>query len=160
MSRANESFNERREHLKQLFLIRGLPGSGKTRLAKTLLGEDGQSQHFEADQFFMVNGVYQFDKNRIGEAHDNCRARVVNAMVAGMSPIVVSNTFSQRWEMKVYQVAAEVYDYQVTELMLTGKLFPNVHDVPDEVIQRMIERWQFWSKSVTDQFTREPEPAE
>lgn len=105
----------------------------------------------------MVNGIYQFDKNRIGEAHDNCRARVVNAMMDGMSPIVVSNTFSQRWEMKVYYVAAEVYDYNVTEICLTGKLHSNVHGVPFETINRMHERWQFWSNSL---FDKVEQPAE
>ena len=41
--------------MKELFLLRGLPGAGKSTLAKSLRGT-----HLEADSFFMVNGEYKF----------------------------------------------------------------------------------------------------
>lgn len=134
--------------MKQLYLIRGLPGSGKSTLGLTIVGENHKHLQFEADQFFVQSdGSYKFEKERIGEAHLWCQGMVHNAMIDGMSPLVVSNTFSQRWEMKAYYSMANLYDYQVTEITITGKMHQNVHDVPGEVIQRMIERWQFWSKS-------------
>jgi predicted kinase len=44
--------------MKELFLLRGLPGSGKSTLAKSLGGI-----RIEADQYFMEDGVYNFDAN-------------------------------------------------------------------------------------------------
>lgn len=138
---------------KKLYLIRGLPGSGKSKLGLTIVGENHPQLQFEADQFFtLTDGTYQFEKEKIGEAHLWCQGMVHNAMIDGWSPIVVSNTFSQRWEMKAYYAMAELYDYEVTEITMTGKLHGNVHEVPEEVIQRMIERWQWWSKKVTERF--------
>jgi Tfp pilus assembly pilus retraction ATPase PilT len=45
---------------KVLYLVRGIPGSGKSTFAKTLSGE-----YYEADMFFMVDGEYKFDVAKI-----------------------------------------------------------------------------------------------
>jgi predicted kinase len=39
--------------MKELFLLRGLPGAGKSTLAKSLGGS-----HMEADKYFMDKGEY------------------------------------------------------------------------------------------------------
>ena len=41
---------------KVLYIVRGIPGSGKSTFAKSLGGT-----HFEADMFFMKDGEYKFD---------------------------------------------------------------------------------------------------
>lgn len=51
-------------HCSRLFLIRGVPGSGKTTYAKTL----GITDHYEADIWFENNGGY--DPARIKLAHE------------------------------------------------------------------------------------------
>ena len=53
-------------HKNEIVLIRGLPGTGKTTLAKTMEGY----AHFEADIFLEVDGVYVYDPSRIKAAHD------------------------------------------------------------------------------------------
>ena len=121
----------------KLYIIRGLPGSGKTKLAQELV-----NLVYEADMFFMKDGIYQFNKDKISNAHDWCREQVKNAMRDGAPRIAVSNTFVRRWEMQVYYEMAVLYDYQVTEITLTGRLFKNVHGVPDEVIERMRNSWE------------------
>ncbi len=51
-----------------LYIVRGIPGSGKSTFAKTLGG-----QHYEADMFFIdENGVYNFDFTKIKDAHQWC----------------------------------------------------------------------------------------
>lgn len=56
----------------RLVLIRGLPGTGKTTLAKGYVAKG--YRHFEADHFFMQNGQHRFDKERLSEAHAWCLA--------------------------------------------------------------------------------------
>ncbi len=84
----------------RLVLIRGLPGSGKTTMASvlSLLGY----KHFEADMFFVGDdGVYRHDSTMLKSAHAWCQTNVRNALKEGHR-VVVSNTFTQHWEMQPY----------------------------------------------------------
>ena len=122
---------------KKLFLLRGLPGSGKSTLAEVIGGT-----HLEADKFFMKNGKYQFNPSQLKNAHEWCRSECERAMEWGLR-IVVSNTFTQEWEMKPYYELAEKYGYMVfsiiTENRHKGK---NVHNVPEETLDKMRKRFE------------------
>lgn len=50
-----------------LYIVRGLPGSGKSTLAKKIVHG---INHFEADQYFMVNDQYCFQPELIKNAHE------------------------------------------------------------------------------------------
>ena len=128
--------------MKTLYIVRGVPGSGKSTFAKSLGGT-----HFEADMFFMKDGEYKFDMSKIKEAHKWCQDSVNTAMIlnntSGLNEtIVVSNTFTQEWEMKTYLVLARRFKYKVTIVVVenrhSGK---NVHNVPQEVLDKMKERF-------------------
>ena len=84
--------------MKNLYIVRGLPGSGKSTFAKTLVGHDFLV--CEADKYFMVNGEYKFDVTKLKEAHESCRNMVETYMKDSMvndqfyQEIAVSNTFT------------------------------------------------------------------
>jgi predicted kinase len=103
---------------KELFLLRGLPGSGKTTLANQLGGS-----LVEADRYFMEYGDYKFDASKLKEAHAWCREQVQNWMETNgrgfdVPRIVVSNTFTQEWEMKPYYDLAKEHGYMVFSLIV------------------------------------------
>lgn len=123
--------------MRQLFLIRGLPGSGKSTFANKI-----SKFVIEADMFFEKDGTYQYDREKLAEAHAWCKNRVKEAMINGFSPIVVSNTFVKRWEMQDYLNLAESNYYQVTEVTMSGTLRKSKHNVPDETIERMKLNWE------------------
>lgn len=121
----------------RLVIIRGLPGSGKSTLARTF--ED--FAHFEADMFFEnQDGVYNFDPSRIKDAHQWCRSQVKNHLERGHN-VVVSNTFTTRWEMDYYLELAEEIGTKPEIIRCKGE-FSSLHGVPDHAIQRMTERWE------------------
>lgn len=122
--------------MKILTLIRGLPGSGKSTLAKKLRGE-----HFEADMFFQKDRQYKFDPALLREAHQWCQDQTEQAMLFGWREIVVSNTFTQRWEMEPYLKLAQEHGYTVQVIECKGK-FENIHGVPAEKIEKMRQRWE------------------
>lgn len=128
---------------KELFLLRGLPGSGKSTLAAQLGGS-----LVEADRYFMQYGEYKFDASKLKEAHAWCRDQVRKWMEvdnAGydVDRIVVSNTFTQEWEMKPYYELAEKYGYRVHSIVVENRHGgKNVHNVPDEAIDRMRKRFE------------------
>jgi len=120
---------------KKLKLIRGLPGSGKTTMAKKIEG----FEHFEADQYFEKDGSYEFDPSELNSAHEECQRKTKAALSTGKN-VVVSNTFSQQWEIDPYRKIADETGAELEIETATGA-FENIHDVPDVVIQNMKKRW-------------------
>jgi predicted kinase len=125
------------KQVNELYVIRGLPGSGKSTLARKIA-----LAVCEADQFFMVNGVYQFDKDRLTEAHEWCQRICKGHMEARAFTIAVANTFVRRWTMEPYYRMAFMNNYRVTEITMSGTLYESVHGVPVETIQRMSIQWE------------------
>lgn len=127
--------------MKNLYIIRGLPGSGKSTIAKSL-GKPWQI--FEADQFFMKNGKYEFDGSKLKDAHNWCKRKVQYWMHPSLvgslffRNIVISNTFTQEWEMRFYQIIAKKYGYRVHTIIVENR-----HGgVPEEKLEQMKERFQ------------------
>ena len=123
-----------------LFLIRGIPGSGKSTKAKQLIQEGLADVHFEADMYFEVDGKYVFDPSKIKDAHAWCQKETDAALAAGKK-VVVSNTFVKKWEAAVYFDMAAKHDVDVEVITANGN-YQNVHGVPAEVLLRMKENWE------------------
>jgi predicted kinase len=126
---------------KNLILLRGLPGSGKSTLAKLLVDKD--YCHKEADMFFVDReGNYNFDPSKIKDAHSWCKGEVAHLMKYEHSPIVVSNTFTQEWEMDDYYKMAEELGYRVTSIITENRHGgKNEHGVPDDKLEMMKNRF-------------------
>jgi predicted kinase len=128
---------------KKLYIVRGLPGSGKTTFAKTLGGV-----HFESDQYFMVDGEYKFDVTKLKNAHSWCQTQVSNAMLLNYTAninnvIVVSNTFTQEWEMTPYVEMANEWGYTVFTIIVENRHGgKNIHGVPDDKLEIMKNRFE------------------
>ena len=132
--------------MEMLILVRGLPGSGKSSFARTFK----DALVFAADDFFYRRGEgkYAFDPTLLGEAHLGCQRDTRGALEAG-AVVVVTNTFSQRWELEAYfKIAAEV-DTQVTVVDLFDNGLTDeelaergLHGVPQDTIATMRARWE------------------
>jgi len=124
--------------MKELFLLRGLPGSGKSTLAESLGGS-----HMEADKYFTYEGKYEFDVTKIKDAHDWCQNAVRVFMENKNKRVVVSNTFTQEWEMKPYFDLAEKHGYKVYSLIVENRHGGvNEHGVPEDKLEIMKKRFE------------------
>jgi predicted kinase len=123
----------------RLVLIRGVPGSGKTTLARDEYVKNGFA-HFEADMFFETVNGYKFDKDLISEAHKWCQWSAKAALYQGRN-VVVSNTFTRAWEMEPYFDMAVTFGIE-PEVIICDGAFQNVHGVPDSVVAQMRERFE------------------
>ena len=127
----------------RLYLIRGLPGSGKSTHAARL-----GVLVVAADDWFDRGGRYQFDSTQLAPAHQDCQRRAGEALARGES-CAVANTFSQAWEWEPYfQIAAkygvevvgiDLFDAGLSDVELAAR---NVHGVPVTAIAAMRQRWQ------------------
>jgi predicted kinase len=120
-----------------LTIIRGVSGSGKTTLAQKI-----GAVVMEADQYFEdAVGGYNFDASKLKEAHAYCKSGV-DYWMKHNHDVVVSNTFTRRWEFQPYLDMADGYDYDVQVITVEGN-FGSIHNVPDEVIQKQRDRWEY-----------------
>ena len=132
---------------KILTLVRGVSGSGKSTFARFIW-----NSHVicEADQFFVgEDGVYRFDASKIKDAHKWCRDKVETFMLDNQlngqfyPEIVVSNTFTQEWEMDEYYKLAEKYGYMVFSIIVENRHGGiNEHGVPNDKLEQMKNRFQ------------------
>jgi predicted kinase len=124
---------------KILYIVRGIPGSGKSTFAKTLGG-----QHYEADMYFInEDGKYQFDVTKIKDAHQWCQSFVKTDMILEYPKIVVSNTSTQEWEMEPYFKFAKEYGYVVFTVVVENRHEGvNQHGVPKDKLEQMRNRFE------------------
>lgn len=128
---------------KILYIVRGLPSSGKSTFAKTLGGI-----HIEADQYFVDgNGNYNFDGSKIKLAHEYCKGQTrawmsTDGTQVNVDKIVVSNTFTQEWEFQPYFELAEKYGYKTFCVIIENRHGnTNEHGVPEDKIEQMKNRF-------------------
>ena len=132
---------------KILTLVRGLPGSGKSTFANTITNEFSVC---EADKFFYdKDGNYNFDATKLRIAHEWCKNQVETRMKDNeVNPqfypeIVVSNTFTQEWEMEAYYKLAEQYGYKVFSIIVENRHEGvNQHGVPADKLEQMKNRFE------------------
>jgi predicted kinase len=128
--------------MRTLYLIRGLPGSGKTTFARELVPD---FLVCEADKFFITENGYEFDPSKLTEAHSWCQKIVETYMMdSELYPkIAVSNTFTRDWELNPYFDLAEKYDYRVFSVIVENHHGnDSIHNVSYDTIEKMRNRFE------------------
>lgn len=129
---------------KILYLITGLPGSGKTTRAKQLMREKNIRHHYEADMLMVDrNGDYQFNHKRLGECHNWCQKATEKAMQLNEA-VIVSNTTLLKSHALPYIKLAKEHGYQIVIEHLTTQ-FKSIHDVPEKTIEKMKQQRELFT---------------
>jgi predicted kinase len=108
----------------KLVLIRGLPGSGKTTMARTMT----DYKHLETDS------------SQLQVAHNWCLSTVRKNLETGHK-VVVANTFVMKWEMKPYIEMAEALGIRYRVITATGN-WKSLHSISLGTFKRMQDRWE------------------
>lgn len=146
--------------MKQVFILRGLPGSGKSHYAMELISElmnegDAEQAHryiFSTDRYFYQDGEYKFDISKLSEYHALNLSAFIRALSMQIPLAVVDNTNIRRWEFLPFKEAAQALGYQVKEVIvgdLKDKAMQhlyaqrNHHRVGLKVISRMAHQFEW-----------------
>jgi hypothetical protein len=120
-----------------LYLIRGLPGSGKSTFAWQLFKNRLVQRMYEADDYFTDAGVYQFDPTKLEQAHQQCKRNTWLALYEGMS-VSVSNTSCAEWEVETYATIAKETEANFVSIILENRHDgKNIHGCPDAKVEQM-----------------------
>ena len=130
--------------MNKVLILRGLPGSGKSYFANKLAETNKSVMICSADDYFMVEGKYVYDSSKIGDAHNACLIKFMQAIQNGCPYIVVDNTNCSAWEIAPYYRFAEISGYEVEFIHFKRPahlcLQRQTHNVPDFVVGMMAER--------------------
>lgn len=131
---------------KSLWIMRGLPGSGKSTAAKVAYPHVTLS----TDDYFMVGGRYCWSFEWLSRAHAWNQWRADQACANGESLVIIDNTNTTWKEIKPYVDIGRKYGYEIHivepntswKFDVQGCLKRNTHMVPVESIQKMLDRWE------------------
>lgn len=156
----------------KVFIMRGLPGSGKSTWAKHRVIESGNATAFvSADSYHLetVDGksVYNFKKENAKKAHDSCIREFLELLNSDLlEEIIVDNTNTTVWEIAPYYRLAEAYgcEVEIVQFRCSAETAfkRTIHNVPAETIARMALNLKeeklppWWKVTMID---TEPKPA-
>ena len=145
--------------MNRMIIMRGLPGSGKSTMAKAIYdqylleyihGDSTCPVRLSTDDIFMADGQYLWDFKSLGKAHALNQEKTMVALQKGLSPVIIDNTNTTYSEIKPYMEIGKYYNcsFSIRESMTDWAFEPeilfkkNSHGVPLDVINKMLQRWE------------------
>ncbi len=117
--------------MRQVKILSGVSGSGKSHFAETLAKENislgkphlskcDSVRVVTADDYFMVNGEYRFDPAGLSNAHGACFFNYIESLQQECELVVVDNTNTTSEEIAPYILGAQAYGYEVEILTIVA----------------------------------------
>jgi predicted kinase len=123
---------------KQLILLRGIPGSGKSTFAKLLGRAICTADDYHTDR----NGLYNWKQENIGKSHNWCKRKCRRFLKAGIETVIVANTSTTEDEIKPYFEMARDFGYKFFSVIVENRHGnKNDHGVPDATLEKMKNRF-------------------
>ena len=143
---------------KTVIINRAISGSGKTTMTNCIVRklqfENISVSVHSTDNFFIIDGKYIFDFDKLGTYHQENFKKFKQSIENNIDVVICDNTNIAPWETEVYTKLAREYNYQILiitfdpreleEHILSQRITkenPNAHGVNEEVLKNMIRRY-------------------
>ncbi len=134
-----------------VFIMRGIPGSGKSTgargIARSYPGAFVGTAIHSTDDLCMVDGEYQFDLELASERHEQNYQNFLGSLEKRVPCVIVDNTNVKVSQFAPYVEAAQDAAYSVVFVEMAHPALMvavdrNTHGVPLEVIAQMMLDWE------------------
>ncbi len=142
---------------KILYIMQGVPGSGKSTMADLIAGNSKAAVICSTDQLRYESGIYVFDAAASAGLHQENQRRVCALLAGEMPVVIVDNTNIQCWHARPYVQLAKIwgYDIQIVRVqcpvetaIARQKNHPVSRRVPEATIKQMAESMEDLSKEL------------
>ena len=140
---------------KVFYVLRGLQGTGKSTVAHEIVSESGTQNTLIAssDDYFMVDGEYIFNPEKLGEYHqanyNRCVQFFENMETADDAVCILDNTNVEHWHYEPYVEKAEQYGFEVRIVVISWRWADiptyarrNKHGVSEIAIRNTARKWE------------------
>lgn len=141
---------------KILYILKSLPGAGKSTLANIIANEAFLRHKTYAiccadDYFTDPNGKYNWHPAGVTAAHRECRTKFNKAIESKIHIIIIANTNTTKKEYDYYYEEAKKADYFV-QVITVGEFsdeaieryaIQNTHGVTKDILVKMRDRFQY-----------------
>jgi len=123
---------------KNLIIVRGIPGSGKSTFAELL----GRAICTADDYHMDRKGNYNWRPENVGRAHAWCQRKCERFLKAGIGRVIIANTSTTEDEIRPYILMAKKYGYMVFSVIVENRHGGiNEHNVPEVTLEKMLKRF-------------------
>lgn len=135
----------RGEEMRIAYIMRGVPGSGKSTVARELACQP--EVIFSTDNYFYKEGKYCFDPTLLASYHEKNLRGFTRAIEDGFESVVCDNTNVKHEHYEPYARVAREAGYLVVIVTLPHPdphvaAMRNKHKVPEYSIKKMIANWE------------------
>jgi uridine kinase len=126
--------------MKTVILLRSVSGAGKSTLANLLASNERWVSVCADDYFTDINGNYNFDASKLGEAHRLCQENFMYWLDNAVVGIIVANTSTKERDFSFYENAAKEHGAMFISLVVENRHGnKDIHSVPQSVREMQAE---------------------
>lgn len=157
----NSIYNYIKPTRKVVYILRGLPGSGKTKWVQNALIDrniKGSYEIISSNYFFMKKdnrNTFKLNPSEVPMSHSSCLNDYIQNLIAKTDTIFFNNINSQKWEYQNYISLAKIFNYDVEIIELGCDDINHVEyykdrskiEVPLKVCKGLYNKWEYDSRS-------------
>lgn len=135
---------------KVMVIMKGLQGSGKSFICSKLKQMYSKAVVCSADFYFMKDGEYKFNADKLKLAHDECYQSAKQAAISGAPMIIIDNTNIQAWNYRNYVNLSKCHHY--TPLIIEPQTpwakdpkqlaIKNTHGITQEQLEKRLVKYE------------------